>query len=487
MRKLIDILNEVTLAKYDFGKKFLISDSQAGKKLKSVLQSQGFNTEVPIELIHPTLVASDQAAAHTELGTGSSYFAFKNSLGQTWIATGSLSQIQSPLVHYKGDEGTGKLANRGEIAEGILGAAMFAKFIKRESKEEIGVISAQDVSNVLDQLKLVEKDAYQVTVNDTDNQHADTVTFLLRLKTAPYKDLMDSTKRELLAPEFSSAVGYVNSAMADRYSKYFYLNGRADEIAIIADGAASESERKTDVWVAVKDEHGQMRRLKLNTSLKVGGIAQFGQVGGSELESMIKLWEYFGINIDQWANTYQQKNKKDQLVALEYLYRNIAKHLAGQLKGNNTDGEAKFVDNIAHAVTFFATLGDQNVELVDFDRGGFKILRFRNLKNKLRTVDLTASYVEHKTRPEISIHDVLDPKKELLSIRVKVEQRPSGMYIRNIIEKGPLLEDITKVQQQAQKEIETPDVTKIRTDIRPPAAERAKREPTAKGLGRERR
>jgi hypothetical protein len=134
---------------------------------------------------------------------------------------------------------------------------------------------------------------YQLSVRDADNAFADTITFLLRLKTGPYRDLMDPAKRQLLINEYSSAAAYVNSSMAERYSKYFYLNGKADDIAILADGAASETEKKADVWVAVKDQNGNMRQLRLNTSLKIGGIKQFGQVGGSTVESMQKLWSYF--------------------------------------------------------------------------------------------------------------------------------------------------------------------------------------------------
>ena len=122
---------------------------------------------------------------------------------------------------------------------------------------------------------------------------------------------------------------------------------------------------------------------------------------------------------------------------------------------------------MAHAVTHFATLGDPNVELVDFNKGGFKILRFKNLEHKLRTIDLTASYTG-KTRPEITIHDVENPKKELLTIRCKIENRENkAPYIRNLIEKGSLLEEITEVQDRKFKELETPDPELTRVQIKP--------------------
>jgi hypothetical protein len=443
---ILDQLNEATIADYPAGTVFLISGSKNGQALVAGLTPQGINVEDTQASVAAEEVDPEQVTA-TYGRPGSNWQAFRDAEGQVWIFYGGASVINSSFVHAD------KLANKGEIAEGILGAAMFAKFTKRVGKEEIAMVTPQDVADVLDQLKNVGEDTYQVVVNDADNQHADTVTFRLVLKTKPYQDLMDPGKREALKSEFASAAGYVNTPMAERYSRYFYLNGRADEIAVIADGAASETSSKVDVWVAVKDAQGNMRRLRLNTSLKVGGIKQFGQVGGSETASMNKLWNYFGVDIEPFLKNYEKKRKTDQFDALEYMYKSIAESIAKQLEGDDDQEEAKFVDNVAHAVTYFATLGDKNVELVDFSKGGFKILRFSNLVDKLRSVDLTASYKEAKGRPEIAIHDKNNPKRELISVRVKIENRPDSIYVRNIIEKGSLLEEITQVQQRAWDEV----------------------------------
>ena len=280
---------------------------------------------------------------------------------------------------------------------------------------------------------------------------------------------MDPAKRQLLINEYTSAAAYVNSAMAERYSKYFYLNGKADDIAILADGAASETEKKADVWVAVKDKNGNMRQLRLNTSLKVGGVKQFGQVGGSSIESMQKLWSYFDIDVSEYIDAYGKRLKKDPIDALGFMYKKIAQHLAAQLSGDEVEQEVQFVDKIAHAVTYFATLGDPSVELVDFDKGGFKILRFKNLEHKLKTVDLTATYIASKATPEISIHEVGNPKNALINIRAKRETKKSGeIYFRNLIEKGRLLEELTKVQQRSFTDVELPDPETTRVQIKHP-------------------
>ncbi len=473
MREIINLLNEATIADYPAGTAFLLSGSQSGRNLAAQLAPQGINTEDVMFSVDPT-EAQDPAEYVATVGRnrpGQAAQAFRDADGQLWVYYGGASSMNSSFVHAD------KLANRGEIAEGILGAAMFSKFTKRAPSEEIAQVTEQDIERVLNSLKSSGTDTYETVVQDSDNQHADTVRFELVLKTKPYQDLMDPGKREALKNEFASAAAYVNTPMAERYSRYFYLNGKADEINIIANGAASETTSKVDVFVQVNG-----RRLKLNTSLKVGGVKQFGQVGGSETGSMIKLWRYFGVDVTPYVKQFEKKREKDQFEALEYMYRSIAEQLAEELEGDNDTEEAKFVNNVAHAVTFFATLGDSNVELVDFSKGGFKILRFNNLVEKMRTVNLTASYKEAKGRPEIGIHDVTNPKRELISVRVKIENKKDGPYVRNIVEKGPLLEEIAKVQERGWAEKTQKYDDKIaaldqpRLGLRPTSAPRARRD-----------
>ena len=151
------------------------------------------------------------------------------------------------------------------------------------------------------------------------------------------------------------------------------------------------------------------------------------------------------------------------------MYKKIAATLAAQLAGDDSESEVRFVDKLAHAVTYFATLGDPSVELVDFDKGGFKILRFKNLEHKLKTVNLTASYIATKATPEIVIHERGNPKNALISIRSKRETKKSGeIYVRNLIEKGRLLEELTRVEQRNFADMELPDPETTRVQIKHP-------------------
>jgi hypothetical protein len=442
MRDLINIITEATISEKPPGTQFLLSNSEPGRAVADALKHQGINVEEPMTSVAWGTDAQDPkkyAATYGKNKPGIPYAAFRDISGKLWIYYGSPSGMKNCFTHVT--------ANRGEVAEGILGAAMFAKFTKRAPQQEIAQVTPQDIERVINSMKQTKSTetttTYEIQVQDSDNKHADNIKFSLDLKTAPKQALFDPAKRKEYAEEFNSAAAYVNTPNAERYSRYFYINGKADNINVISAGATSETTSKVDVFV---EANGQ--KLRLNTSLKVGGVKQFGQVGGSEFESMIKLWRYFGVDISSYATQYEKLRGADQFNALEYIYRNIATQLSKDLAGDNDTEEAKFVTEIANSVSYFATLGDKNVKLVDFSKNGFKILRFNDLVQKMRGVNLTVSYKDEKGRPEIGIHAVGEPKNTLISVRVKIENKDDGtQYARNLIEKGPLLEKLTMEKQ----------------------------------------
>ena len=462
MRDLLNIfdsvINEVTISKpkYGAGTQFAVSSgSKNGQALLQLMQQQGFDATPPLTK-QDTSELGDQEILNLPsiaVGKGGDGYLFTNTSGQHILVTGTDSTIGPCFNVYNGaktddPEDVGKIGNRGETSEGILGAAMFAKFVKREPGEDIGTVTPEDISGVLDSLKKTGEDQYEVEVEDYDNEHADRVTFVLRLKTGPYQDLMDPTKRTLLASEYSSAAAYVNSSDAERYSRYFYINGRADQITIMADGVTGETEQKTDVWVYVADEDGNPRKLRLNASLKVGGVGQFGQVSGDSEQTQQTLWNYFGVDVapalDDFKSVLKNNGARD---AFKQVYEYAADQMDQELRNASPEDEANIVNSIATGITHFATLGDPKVELVDFSDGGFKILRFNNLVNKLKSIDLEATYIDSLTWPEVIIHERGNPKNRLLKIRTKIENKPKGIYMRNLIEKGPLLEKLTEYKK----------------------------------------
>ena len=337
-----------------------------------------------------------------------------------------------------------KLANKGEIAEGVLGAAMFAKLSARVNTG-IGNVGGPEVWQVIDQLKNSGQDSYSVELHDKGKTLVnDKIQFTLRLKAAPYRDIMDPKKRSLMNDLLSSALAYANSERAQEYSEHFFLNGKPDIISVVSDGVSGEKTRKTDVEVYVTDpKTGKVDKRKLNISLKAGS-EQMGQVGGWEFAKMNELWTKFGIMIDSYQDEYNDIVKKKGVdAAVEFIYREANQLLQQLLSGDFDDEEYIYLRKFFNGIDYFATLNDPSIELVSFEGGRHKVLKFSQLAKKLKEINLTSAYNETTKNPRVDIFDG-NSGKIFLTIRHKTEDM--GKVRRNYIEKGPLLSELASIE-----------------------------------------
>lgn len=430
-----EFITEASVMSKPVGYALLLSDGAAGTQFKPFLIDAGIqpNGELKIVSFGPKMVEPI-----IKLGNGNAVVVLTDVNGKSFTVQGSKSNIEKTFVN--------PTANKGEIAEGILGAAMFAKFVARNSGG-IGTITVDDIWNTVYNLKRSGQDQYSKSVKDTNNKIADQVTFVLRLKSAPYAALTDPAQQANYTELAQSAVAYVNSSHAERYSKYFYTNGKADVIRVISDGVSDETGRKTDIELEILDHKtGNMRRGKLNISLKAGPVKQFGQVGGIEFKSMRELWGRFGINVNNLEAFYTDMSSTDPQGALGTMYEKIADYIAKSVAGDSEVDEYDLVKNVASAINYFATLDDPTVSLVQFGtKGRYKVLRFSSIADKLRAINLSAKYIGNKATPEVHIFDTVSGAT-LISVRAKRSFNEKGdVYIRNIIEKGPLLDELGSV------------------------------------------
>jgi hypothetical protein len=85
--------------------------------------------------------------------------------------------------------------------------------------------------------------------------------------------------------------------------------------------------------------------------------------------------------------------------------------------------------------------------LVSFEGGNYEVLSFANLEKKLKNIDLDARYNDKAANPQIEIYDI-NSGMQLFRIRSKKEKVKGGKwYIRNYIEKGPLLSELTSIKR----------------------------------------
>jgi len=354
-----------------------------------------------------------------------------------------------------GDEEDAKkptLSNRGLIAEGILGAGLFAKFIKRD-----GTISVADITQVLDKFNAGER---EIQVNDIAGNVADTFILVLKMKKGPDRDLFDKNKRPLLEDEFNSVVKFANGPYAKKYSSFFARNGKADTVKVISDGVSAETTTKTDVYVQMPSEidnregsknFGKPRVLKFEVSLKSGAVRQIGQIGGSDFDKQIKLWELFGVDVKDLQKEYESKDTEKEKLSITY--EAVAQRLGDSLMGDKDSTERKVLRKVEDAIKYFATRRDPKVRVVKFSKGDYKMLDVTRIDNKiLDQIDLTTVLTTGSSGlPTVIVKDKeMKDTNYVVRIRVKTEKNDKGqLYFRNIIEMGPMLEKMLKIEKEA--------------------------------------
>jgi hypothetical protein len=451
------VVNEVTFSKLGPDSGIAFSDNAEAKLITPLINVSKFDYNIePLfvvsidttdELPNPNSY-SIQVPPEPKPGKAQYVLTLKNSADQQIEILGGKSKIEGAFVHSDPN----KVGNKGEIAEGILGAALFAK-LKERTGDNIGSIETADIWEVIDTLKQSGTDTYSVKLSDEGQKAVkDSIQYTLKLKAGPWKDITNKDKRILLADLAQSATNYANSSHAERYANYFYLNGKPDHIHIISDGVSDEEGRKTDVEVIVNG-----RATRLNISLKVGGVGQFGQVGGSEFENLFGFFDKFHVDVTADEETYKKIDaKKGRKAAVEFMYKEAANVLKDLLEGAYDDEEYEYLEMFADAVGYFTTLNNPMVQMVDFSGGGYTVLRFDRIRERLHNHSLSASYNQSKEWPEITIHDADNPKDYLLRFRVKKENKeisdafPEGFYLRNIIEKGPLFSKVFTTKEYKQ-------------------------------------
>jgi hypothetical protein len=348
----------------------------------------------------------------------------------------------------------GKVANKGEVAEGILGCGTFARLLVRPSK----AVSAVDIEEVIRKLPkdAPEKDGFHqltLTAKEIDSPIADQFTLTLNLKPDTYADFLDESKWPQMSQITSGVVDYVNDNLK-RYTDYFQANGKMDEVRVIADGVSGETDTKVDVFLVHKNDQGAERTLQhFDMSVKVGSVKQMGQVGGGAATKglderyaiVADMWSKFGVDLSKIQNKFiKSKTPEDAyVVAYNEAYKQMKKLLAGVKKSGETD----YLMQLIETIKFFATLNDDRVKLVQFTdlkKGGFYVLDFKKLDRMLDLdrVDLDVRLVEDSKWPKVTLFNKATGK-DFLSIRM---YRTSGGYIRNYIEKEKGLVDLTKVR-----------------------------------------
>lgn len=354
---------------------------------------------------------------------------------QKYISIGSLNK---PNIKY----------NLGDMSEGVVGAAITARFIFKNRN-----ITSQNVYGVLRSLaksgqknypgkkgKFVEKIFKSANANP---KIMDDVRCYISLAEVNMSALLDKSKESILREYVDSAVKYANSSNVKKWAKLVYENNRYDKIEVISDGLGGQKTTKVDVTVKITNDNNELVPVDILVSLKAGDVKQFGQVSGAEFLKQEELWEQlFGYKsiIQPLKSSYEKMmfvdKKPDEAVFL--IYKRVQQQLNKDLKSNSSD---KIVRKLSNAIKYFATLNEENVSLVQVGGGKTKVYKFDNIYEKLTGRSYSSSIKTGTSGlPTIIISS---GDEDLIQFRVKQEFKSDGSpYIRNYIEKLSLLGDL---------------------------------------------
>lgn len=350
----------------------------------------------------------------------------------------TIGSLNKPNVKY----------NLGDMAEGVVGAAITARFIYKNRN-----INSQLVYGVLRSLaksgttnypgkkgKQVEKTFKSANVNP---KVMDDVRCFISLAEVNMVALLSRSNENLLKEYVDSAVKYANSTNVKKWAKLVYENNRYDKIEVLSDGLGGQKTTKVDVLVKITNDRGELLPVDILVSLKAGDVKQFGQVSGAEFEKQEELWEQlFGYKniIKSLKKKYEDlmfvNNQPDEAVSL--VYQKVNQQLNQDLRGNKSD---EILKKLSKAINYFATLNEDYVSLVQVGGGKTKIYKFDDVYKKISGRDYRSSIKTGASGlPTIIISS---GNEDLIQFRVKQEFKSDGKpYIRNYVEKLSLLGDL---------------------------------------------
>lgn len=372
-------------------------------------------------------------------------------------------------------------ANRGDIAEGIMGAALTAKFIKRQLGQTVNnlpQVNATDVDAVLARF-FRSGGTYRKTVRDVPKpfdyiprdfpgdkvettiniirelMFSDKVVFKLTLPQAAMDFLSKQSNRTQVRDIFERAIRYANNDPTFiREANRLATNAKNDKILVDADGVSNQLETKVDIGL-----YANGRKIGKQISLKTESGRQFDQVIGFGIAEFDKLFDNnMGIIVDgsvkNAVNNYiKQFNVTDAFSFRAQTSKDVTGSIwASKLKKAATiyyKGAEKVIKTqinsldfrrkLANTIRVGATRGDEDIQLVKFAgaQGAYSERTFGpEFEDAIENADL--SIVSNFTdNPTIKINS---NNKLLVQFRARVDadKRANGYRIklRQVLEAG---------------------------------------------------
>lgn len=350
----------------------------------------------------------------------------------------------------------GAVANKGDVAEGILGAAIVASIISPE--KPVTYASVIRVLNELNKNKDRSK-SNKVVVKSTQftvprnpkikGSKDDKVTFTLGLSQNNFNGLFNSNFIESMSGIVNAAIKFANSESVRGYATKVYNDPKSNEIQVKSVGTENQKGTKIDLVVIEDGQYVPWGSM----SLKAGGTKQMGQVGkkfsasnGSRGISDL-FSSLFGVSIDpnlggMYEKAISSGTEKDVISAITRVYKN-AELKINERFGGDQEELIDLLKTLARGIQSEAVLDETNIILVHLGMNDFKVLDFKNLVNLMNDdsveVEIGTDLRLQSKVPYLSIWLTVNGKEygNIISIRPKIRFREDGSLgeFRHYVEK----------------------------------------------------
>ena len=287
-----------------------------------------------------------------------------------------------------------KTYNKGDLAEGILAAAAFAKFLEvgrsnrlestllganGEVSPNVPDITVNHIKSILGDPGLRNNQEMKSGVFEVNN-----IKFHLRLIIT----LSNNNFNAIVNPEvwnndndikdlLSSAVRYVNSQKVEANILDFYLNNSPDtnskNAKISSEGTLDQKSKKADVVIRVWKNNTRSASIMLNASIKT--TSQNISQQGVSYKSIYNLFHnIFGVKgIDRFRDEFtRMKNENWRFDEEKALYERVFVHAMNFFEYTAfKNNHAVAVDKLSDALFRLSANNDESVRVIQFKGGSY--------------------------------------------------------------------------------------------------------------------
>lgn len=368
-----------------------------------------------------------------------------------------------PLPKKKpADKAKEKVANEGNLAEGVLGAAIVAKLAARQAQGRIAKVNSNDVLKVLKVMQkasMTPKGASKSQVKvDMGGSAKDKITFYLNLGTRMMSELR-AVNLQLLDRVAQAASSYVNAPNIEGLAQSMYNNNINNQLEIDVDGISDNKGTKSDV--VIRTDKYAFEKISLKAGSKKSGKT-LGQIGGNTWSSVLRLFNEgfnpatkakdFGLKLP--LNTVPNEEQYMKLVtetpthttvaaAVRWAYKKAEGLFNSASPGANAHNVFKFLQS-------HSTKGDSDIKILILHLGSHRLLNPLKLEHALSEIKMKAVTRIVTEWPVFIVYDaamgappttVYSPSS-IFAIRPKKISAGNNGYIAHLVEGGPRFDQL---------------------------------------------